>query len=138
MLEKRSKDIVVKRIDLAMNDRKNKIEVLESHIENSKEAIEFDLPNLLASGKMTQEEYDEHINQTQQDLQTISKGCANLVQSVERLNKIKDSGDEIDCFVIPDTTSKNDVKKLAELLKVQLTQTKDKEERYPVTIAGKC
>jgi hypothetical protein len=129
MLEKRSKDIVVKRIDLAMNDRKIKIEGLESHIENSKEAIEVDLPHLLARGKMTQEEYDEQINQTQQDLQTISKGCANLVQSVERLNKIKDSGDEIDCFVIPDTTSKNDVKKLAELLKVQLTQTKDKEER---------
>lgn len=71
--------------------------------------------------------YVEQLSQNQQNVENNTKSLADMVQMNERLESIRERKGEIDCFVIPADTPRDELKKLIEWSKVQLAVIEDKD-----------
>jgi CRISPR/Cas system endoribonuclease Cas6 (RAMP superfamily) len=104
--------------------------VVNQIIEDSKYEINEGLKDLLDRNKIDQRTYEEQLNQTKVELSLRQNSHNEVTQQIDRFKKIQEENQgETQGFVVEESTSRDELKKLIALTKLQISLTQDKDEK---------
>ncbi|MCL9685052.1 hypothetical protein [Legionella maioricensis] len=133
-LETLSAEEVSKAVQAAIKGLNQIKEVNDVVIVNTLYEIDEGLDVTLEEGRITRKQYNEMLEQNKAELAFRYEGKKDIEQQLKRMEALKAPQDEPKGFIIPETTTREEFKKLIALMETKKSLTESSEEKLLLSV----